>query len=175
MTLSLHWKINIATVSHLNYLLGNCVGWSEALTSNQYHSFSFYTSRVNKPSHLPATVINVTLCPYVNESSFSQVNTYFHSIFIFTGVMSSVEECCRNAKWEGETFTRGQTAQRQFQGLWSGLNWVIMKSNLMLNSASSWQRWIIKKGTKSIKCMVDMQQHAFSQVHASPNYTINAV
>lgn len=109
-TLYLPWKINIATISHLNYLLGNCVGWSEALTSNQYHSFSFYTSRVNKPSHLPATVINVTICLHVNELSFSQVNAYFHS-FIFTGGMSLVEECCRSAKQEGEAFTLGQTAE----------------------------------------------------------------
>lgn len=35
-----------------------------------------HTLRVNKPSHLPATVINVTICPHVKQRSFSQLTTH---------------------------------------------------------------------------------------------------
>lgn len=124
--MSLHWKVNIATISHLNDLLGNCVGWSEALTSNQNHSFSSYTSSVNKPSHLPATVINVTICLHVNELSFSQVSTDFCTLFIWSELSRGMLPKCQAG---GRHLLYTRLHRDHFMAISSDTERVILKNN----------------------------------------------
>lgn len=73
--------INITAISYSDNLLGNRVGWWKVLTPNQYHSFSYYTLRENTASHLPATVINVTLPGLVRERPLSHRSVCI-SIFV---------------------------------------------------------------------------------------------